>query len=173
MNLLNFINWPDFKCFLIKKLYWIKNNVNHTWISALCVSVCIRARFPAWSSITVINKVVVCQLSRFSLVHLSVTPWAVACQALLSVGILQARILEWVTSRAWAEEPGGLQSIGWQRVGYSWSNLACMHNKHLLGTPCVQKIRSRENFTRCESCHPKLFRGKIQLRCNSSWGLGV
>ena len=131
MNSLNFINWPDFKCFLIKKLYWIKNNVNHTWISALCVSVCIRARFPSWSSITVINKVVVCQLSRFSLVHLSVTPWAVACQALLSVGILQARILEWVTSRAWAEEPGGLQPIGWQRVGHDWSDFAHRdtHNK--------------------------------------------
>ena len=24
------------------------------------------------------------------------TPWTVACQALLSIGILQARILEWV-----------------------------------------------------------------------------
>ena len=27
---------------------------------------------------------------------LTVTPWTVACQASLSMGILQARILEWV-----------------------------------------------------------------------------
>ena len=26
----------------------------------------------------------------------------------------------------WTEEPGGLQSIGLQRVGHSWSDLACM-----------------------------------------------
>ena len=36
-------------------------------------------------------------LSRFSRVQLFVTPWTVACQAPLSMGILQARILEWVT----------------------------------------------------------------------------
>ena len=32
----------------------------------------------------------------FSCVQLFVTPWPVACQAPLSMGILQARILEWV-----------------------------------------------------------------------------
>ena len=26
----------------------------------------------------------------------------------------------------WTEEPGGLQSIGLQGVGYDWSNLACI-----------------------------------------------
>ena len=35
-------------------------------------------------------------LSRFSHVQLFVTPWTVACQAPLSMEILQARILEWV-----------------------------------------------------------------------------
>ena len=34
-----------------------------------------------------------CMLSH---VQLSVTPWTVACQALLSMGFFQARILEWV-----------------------------------------------------------------------------
>ena len=29
----------------------------------------------------------------------------------------------------WTEEPGGLQSIGWQRVRYDWSNLALTHSK--------------------------------------------
>ena len=38
----------------------------------------------------------VCVLSRFSCVQLLKTLWTVAHQALLSVGILQARILEWV-----------------------------------------------------------------------------
>ena len=33
-----------------------------------------------------------------SLVWLSVTPWIVACQAPLPVGILQPRVLEWVTN---------------------------------------------------------------------------
>ena len=37
-----------------------------------------------------------CLPSRFSRVQLFVTPWTVACQVPLSVGILQARILEWV-----------------------------------------------------------------------------
>ena len=27
----------------------------------------------------------------------------------------------------WTEEPGGLQSISWQRVGHDWSHLAHMH----------------------------------------------
>ena len=35
-------------------------------------------------------------LSCFSCVWLFLTPWTVACQAPLSMGILQARILEWV-----------------------------------------------------------------------------
>ena len=34
-------------------------------------------------------------------------------------------ILAW--SIPWAEEPGGLQSIGLQRVGYDWSDLAGTH----------------------------------------------
>ena len=37
-----------------------------------------------------------CMLSRSSCVQLCVTPWTVAHQAPLSLGILQARILEWV-----------------------------------------------------------------------------
>ena len=38
----------------------------------------------------------VCVLSHFNRVWLFVTLWSVACQAPLSMGILQARILEWV-----------------------------------------------------------------------------
>ena len=31
----------------------------------------------------------------------------------------------------WTEEPGGLQSIGVQRVGHDWSSLTCMHTPNL------------------------------------------
>ena len=37
-----------------------------------------------------------CVLSRFSHVRLFATPWVIACQAPLSMGFLQARLLEWV-----------------------------------------------------------------------------
>ena len=37
-----------------------------------------------------------CMPSRFSRVRLYAIPWTVSCQAPLSMGILQARILEWV-----------------------------------------------------------------------------
>ena len=37
-----------------------------------------------------------CMLSHFSYVQLFATPWAIAHQAPLSMGILQARILEWL-----------------------------------------------------------------------------
>ena len=30
----------------------------------------------------------------------------------------------------WTEEPGGLQSIGSQRVGHNWSNVACIHRRN-------------------------------------------
>ena len=31
----------------------------------------------------------------------------------------------------WTEEPGGLQSLGSQRVGHAWSDLAHMHIRQL------------------------------------------
>ena len=31
----------------------------------------------------------------------------------------------------WPEEPGRLQSVGFQRVGHYWSSLACMHTRRL------------------------------------------
>ena len=30
----------------------------------------------------------------------------------------------------WTEEAGGLQSIGLQRVGHDWSDLACTHSQN-------------------------------------------
>ena len=43
-------------------------------------------------------QVMGCMLSHFSRVQLFATPWIVARQASLSMGILQARILEWVAT---------------------------------------------------------------------------
>ena len=37
-----------------------------------------------------------CTLSQFNHVQLFLTPWTVACQVALSMGILEARILKWV-----------------------------------------------------------------------------
>jgi len=44
------------------------------------------------------GKSLCCAMLSRSVVFDSVTPWTVARQAPLSVGILQARILEWVAS---------------------------------------------------------------------------
>ena len=44
-----------------------------------------------------------CMLSRFSRVRLFVTPWTVVRQAPPSMGILQARILEWVVTSSCRE----------------------------------------------------------------------
>ena len=45
---------------------------------------------------SLLNVLYVCVLSCFSCVQFFETPWTVAYQAPLSMGILQARILEWV-----------------------------------------------------------------------------
>ena len=39
---------------------------------------------------------------------------------------IHSSILAWRTP--WTEEPGGLQSMGSQRVGHYGSDLACMHS---------------------------------------------
>ena len=39
--------------------------------------------------------------------------------------VTHSNILAW--GILWTEDPGGLQSKGSQRVGHSWSNLACIH----------------------------------------------
>ena len=50
-----------------------------------------------------------CVLSHFSLVQLFVTLWTVACQAPLSMGILQTRILEWVPFSTQGDLPAGIE----------------------------------------------------------------
>ena len=56
-----------------------------------------------------------CCVESLSHVQLLVTPWTVACQAPLSMGILQARILEWVFMPSFSESS---QPRGWIRVSH-------------------------------------------------------
>ena len=59
-------------------------------------------------------------LSHFSCVQLFATPWPGACQAPLSMRILQSRILEWVARRS----PGYLPDPGIEPVSLMTSALA-------------------------------------------------
>ena len=49
---------------------------------------------------------------------------------------MHTSILAWRVP--WTEEPGGLQSMGSQRVGYDWSDLVCMHHSLLHNSTGVQ-----------------------------------
>ena len=78
----------------------------------------------------------VCVLNRFSPVWLCVTPWTAAHQAPLSMGISQARILEWV---AISFSRGSSQAWDWtcvsctgRRILYQWPTRE-IHNNLL---PC-------------------------------------
>ena len=56
-----------------------------------------------------------CVLRHLSHVQLFATPWTVARQAPLSIGILQARILEWVALLP----PGDLPNPGTEPMSYT------------------------------------------------------
>ena len=42
-----------------------------------------------------------------------------------------SNILAW-KKIPWTEEPGGLHSMGWQRVGHDWATEACIHARSIL-----------------------------------------
>ena len=46
--------------------------------------------------VLIVSHLFLCAVLSSSVLFDSVTPWSIACQAPLSMGILQARILEWV-----------------------------------------------------------------------------
>ena len=46
----------------------------------------------------------------------------------------------------WTEEPGGLQSMGSQRVRHDWSDLACTHTTH-----CENCLCTSEKYTETEN----------------------
>ena len=68
--------------------------LSHTLLIALCFS-CQRLFFALFITLFIIISHLHCELS-CSVVSDSATSWTVTCQAPLSMGILQARILEWV-----------------------------------------------------------------------------
>ena len=76
----------------------------------------------------------VCMLSPFSCVLLYVTPWTVACQSPLSMGILQARILEWVAMPSSGDLPDpGVKPMSHvscidRRVLYDWHPICRVHH---------------------------------------------
>ena len=60
--------------------------------------------------------------------------WSLGQEDLLKEGVaVHSSILAWRIP--WTEEPGEPQSMGWQRVGYDWGDLACRHLKQDLKLP--------------------------------------
>ena len=58
----------------------------------------------------------------------------------------------------WTEEPGGLQSMGFQRLGHDW---ACTHARIVCTNRWCQTIRDETPF-------PKEFPNKFLLQCSSN-----
>ena len=76
-----------------------------------------------------------CVLSHFSCVRLLVTPWTVAHQVPLSLGILQSRILEWV---ALPSSRGSPRSRDWTCVSYvSWIGRRVLYLPSPPGKPAL------------------------------------
>ena len=68
--------------------------------------------------------------------------WSLGREDPLEEGMaVHSSILAWKIP--WTEEPGGLQSIGSQRVGHNWSNLACTHRCSFHSQNQLQLLRLR------------------------------
>jgi len=77
---------------------------------------CLTKNFPGVGgslTVQVSNSFLSCAVHIHSVVSNSATPWPVACQALLSMEILHARILEWV---AMPSSRGSSQPKDWTQV---------------------------------------------------------
>lgn len=91
-------------------------------------------KFPTNAAICLVNLFLtwVCMLSCFSWVQLFSTLWTLGHQASLSMGILQARILEWSAMPSFrgsyqGSNPSLLQLLHWQ---------ACSFLLNCWGSPC-------------------------------------
>ena len=78
-----------------------------------------------------------CVLSHFSHVPFFVTPWTVARQAPLPMGILQARILEWVAILQEIFLAQGLNPglLHWRQNLHHWQHLGSP--MYILCTHCI------------------------------------
>ena len=103
-----------------------------------------------------------CYAQLLSCVQLFVTPWSVAHQAPVSVGILQARILEWVTGsagqskRTFRLQPANRPQYLSGQTGYLW---------HYNVSKNMYLWKEGRHELKCEKCFPKSF---ITLSCASS-----
>ena len=111
---------------------------------------CVLTTFQASSHgiLTTITSGMLCQVA--SVVSYSVTPWTVACQAPLPMGILQARILEWV---AMPSSRGSSQSRDRTCVSCGSCNAGEFFTTEPLGKPSDMLYR-QGNST--EQCHDLL-----------------
>ena len=85
-------------------------------INNKCLNMCVG--LPRWLS----SKEPTCQCRKHR--RRGFDPW-VRKLPWRRAGQTHSSILAWRIP--WTEEPGGLQSIGSQRVGHDWSDLACTH----------------------------------------------
>ena len=69
---------------------------------------------------------------------------------------LHSSILTWKIP--WTEEPGGLQSMGLQRVGHDWSNLTYTYYLLLLGGTVIKNSPTNEKMQRDVGLTPELRR---------------
>ena len=94
------LSWQQDLFFLFLCLFWPCGmwNPSSPTRDPTCAPCAGKAKFPPLDphGSMICNHVHVCVLSRFSWVRLFATLWTVAHQAPLSMGTLQARILEWI-----------------------------------------------------------------------------
>ena len=83
------------------------------------------------------SSICACMLSRFSHVQLFATPWTIARQAPLSMGILQAKILEWLLCPL---NPCLLGLLHWQVGSFLLAHLGCP-----FGDGAFERSLGREN----------------------------
>ena len=74
-----------------------------------------------------------------------------------------SNILAWRIS--WTEEPGGLQSIGLQRVRHDWSDLALEHWREVK----TSKYRHCHRICPAQDCLATVARPNINLKVNASF----
>ena len=113
--------------------------------------------------INIFLHIVVWSLSR---VPVFVTPWTVARQAPRSVGILQARILEWV---AMPSSRGSSQPRDWTQVSRIAGRFFTVS-----ATKEARKIYHLGLFKWIKGCHTYVFqKGYFLLVCLDWWGVCV
>ena len=94
---------------LNKILHWVLMRLKYTW------------GFPGGASV----KELFCQCRRWKRCRFD--PWVgkIPGSGRSPGGVPAAHSCTLPRGISWTEEPGGLESIGLQRVRYNWSNLAC------------------------------------------------